>query len=248
MGKPGENKDLNAISESFLNGELNKDEFFKAVMESLDTEEIKDSANDDDDTIDKVTNDDLVDDFSLTDKELDDIEKSIDDESIAAAAGDDEEVELTPDEEMDAVEDLTLAATSALINDELNADEKKDFISTEAEIAIEEGVMQESDLYQVAYDVGLITEASYNKKMLIRLDAESKKRQLYKLAVNCVANRKNDPDYIKYKKCLKLKKIYAKKLETKYKNSALKLMRAWWARLKKSKSKTLNSLADRLKK
>ena len=100
----------------------------------------------------------------------------------------------------------------------------------------------------MAYNLNLIQENSYNKPMLIRLDAESKKKQLYALAVNVCAAAKNDPDYIKLKKVMKARKILRAKLDRKFHSQAVKRMKIYFARLRRSKSNVLSKIGHKMDK
>lgn len=177
---------------------------------------------------------DLVED--MRDGDLD--EEDIDDE--------DEQATLTPDEEMKADDMMSVAATTMLVKDELNDEEKAEFLDKEADVAVAEGFMTDSDVRELGYDIGLMTEGNnYNKKMIIRLDAESKKKQLFALAVNISAAAHKDSDYKKYKKVMKMKKILRKKMEKKYRSEAMKRMKIYFTRLRRSKSNTLNKIANK---
>lgn len=182
----------------------------------------------------------------LSDEELALLSKEVEDETIDAVIDDEDEVELTPEEEKEADDKMAIVATSMLVNDELSAEEKAAFVKDEGAIAVQEGFMTETDLLILSNDEGLVEEGTYNKKMLIRLDKESRMKQLFALGVRVSAQAKNDPDYIKYKKLLKAKKIYQKKLEKKYRSSAIKLMKVWWKRLNSSTSSTLKKIAKKV--
>lgn len=217
------------------NAEDNADDII-AANDELSTDEINDMAGDND-------NDDFGD--ELTDDDLKLLAKDLEDETVDTLAGDEEEIELTPEEEREADDTMALVATSMIVNDELNGDEKEKFITDEGEVAVKEGFVSETDLLIMSKDLGLVKEGAYNKKMIIRLDKESRMKQLFALGVRVSASAKNDPDYIKYKKILRMKKIYQKKLEKKYKTEAIKRMKVWWKRLSTSKSSTLKKIAQK---
>lgn len=161
------------------------------------------------------------------------------------SSDDDEEVDLSPREEMEADDLMSMAATSMLVNDELSTEEKAEFVKTEAAIAVEEGFMTESDVNQLAIETGLVQEARYNNRMIIKLDAASKKKQLYALAVNVCAASHRDPDYVKLKKVMKIRKILRAKLDRKYHTEATKRMKIYYARLRHSKSGMLSKIASK---
>lgn len=186
--------------------------------------------------------DDIDDEFDPDD--LDDEElKALDAELGGGDNG--EEEHLTPEEEIKADDMMSIAATSLLVNDQLSGEEKKEFCQSDLEtsIAVREGFMTEADINELAVECGLIEESAYTNKMIIRLDAASKKKQLYALAVNVSAAAHGDPDYYKLKKVMKMRKILRTKLDRKYHAEATKRMRVYFARLKKSKSKTLQNLS-----
>lgn len=201
-----------------------------------------------DDIDDIATGDDEDDIDSLSEEELAALDKELGDDALDSVVDDEEEVTLSADEEMKADDMMNIAATSLLVNDELNAEEKANFVSTEAVVAVAEGFMTDSDVNQMSSDLGLVQENNYNKKMIIRLDAESKKKQLYALAVNVSAAAHGDPDYYKLKKVMKMRKILRAKLEQKYKGEATKRMRIYFNRLKRSKSNTLSNIGNKVDK
>lgn len=214
--------------------------------EDIEDEDIEVDVDDEDEEDDEDSEDfdfgdmsdedftDLVED--MRDGDLD--EEDIDDE--------DEQATLTPDEEMKADDMMSVAATTMLVKDELNDEEKAEFLDKEADVAVAEGFMTDSDVRELGYDIGLMTEGNnYNKKMIIRLDAESKKKQLFALAVNISAAAHKDSDYKKYKKVMKMKKILRKKMEKKYRSEAMKRMKIYFTRLRRSKSNTLNKIANK---
>lgn len=201
-----------------------------------------------DDIDDIATGDDEDDIDSLSEEELAALDKELGDDALDSVVDDEEEVTLSADEEMKADDMMNIAATSLLVNDKLNAEEKANFVSTEAAVAVAEGFMTDSDVNQMSSDLGLVQENNYNKKMIIRLDAESKKKQLYALAVNVSAAAHGDPDYYKLKKVMKMRKILRAKLEQKYKGEATKRMRIYFNRLKRSKSNTLSNIGNKVDK
>ena len=219
---------------------------------------IEDCCNEEDDDIevpvgtDDVDDlDDDVDDFdidSLSDEELAALDSELGGDSLDNTAGNvDGEEELTPEEEIEADDMMKVAATTMLVNDELNAEEKVALLSNEAEIAtvINEGFLTETDVNMLALEAGLVTEAKYNNKMIIKLDAASKKKQLYALAVNVSAAAHNDKDYIKLKKVMKMRKILRTRLEKKYRTEATKRMKIYFKRLRNSKSNTLSNIGTK---
>lgn len=223
------------------------------------------SYGDDDDDVDYGASDDVgTDDISdlsalddvddLDDEDLADLDRELSGELDDEIGGDADEEELDSDAEMEADDMMSMAATTLLVNDELNSDEKRDFVENESDTAIREGFMTDSDVqmiiesYSEDDDDSYFSEAKYNKPMMIRLDAESKKKQLYALAINVCAAANNDADYRKLKKLMKLRKILRAKLDRKYHTQAVKRMKIYFNRLRKSKSPVLNKIADKVNK
>lgn len=190
--------------------------------------------------------DDGDDDLNPDDLDDDELQK-LDAELSGGSSNSDNEEKLTPEEEIQADDMMAVAATTFLVNDKLSGDEKKEFCSSESETAaaVREGFMTEADINELAAECGLMTEARYTNKMIIRLDAESKKKQLYALAVNVSAAAHNDPDYIKLKKVMKMRKILRAKLERKYHSEATKRMKVYYNRLRNSKSNTLRKIGSK---
>ena len=218
-----------------------------------------DSDNDDGDSIGAISSvgsddvddvDDSIEDVfdGMDDDDLDKLDSELRQTAVTNVISDDpDEEKLSPEEEIEADDMMQVAATTLLINDKLNDEEKKEFVesATEVNIAINEGFMTSTDVDMMAESLGLVEEKSYNKPMLIRLDAESKKKQLYALAVNVSACAHKDPDYIKLKKVMKMRKILRAKLDRKYHAEATKRMKIYYARLRRSKSNTLNKVANK---
>ena len=190
--------------------------------------------------------DDGDDDLNPDDLDDDELQK-LDAELSGGSSNSDDEEKLTPEEEIQADDMMAVAATTFLVNDKLSSNEKKEFCSSESETAaaVREGFMTEADINELAAECGLMTEARYTNKMIIRLDAESKKKQLYALAVNVSAAAHNDPDYIKLKKVMKMRKILRAKLERKYHSEATKRMKVYYNRLRNSKSNTLRKIGSK---
>jgi hypothetical protein len=195
---------------------------------------------------------DDLDDFDpddMSEDELAALDAELSDGALDSVIGDDdEEVNLSPEEEIEADDMMSVAATTLLVNDELNAEEKAAFVENEGETAVREGFMTETDVNEIALESGLVQEAKYNQKMIIRLDAESKKKQLYALAVNVSAAAHGDQDFVRLKKVMKMRKILRAKLERKYHAEATKRMKIYFNRLRHSKSNALSKIGDKYSK
>jgi hypothetical protein len=211
----------------------------------VDTAQVVSDSDDDDD------DDDDFDPDEMSDEELAALDAELtDDEADALIDNEDnDEVELSPEEEQEADDMMGVAATTVLIKDEMNKDEQKKFIESEEAVraAINEGLLLESDVNDLAADLGLFTEKkNYNKKMIIRLDKEAKQKQLFALAVNVSAAAHNDPDYRKLKKVNRMRKILRAKLVRKYKAEATKRMKVYYKKLTTSKSGPLAAIGKAL--
>lgn len=203
----------------------------------------------DDNDIDDLASDlDDIDDVS--DEDLDDLEKELervdDEESVA----DVEEVNLTPQEEEDADDMMQLAATTELINSEMNAQERAAFAESaeDTRIAISEGFLLESDIQEIYDSSEPFMESKMYAKTKVQFGKEDRKKQLYGVAVNVSAKSHNDPDYYKYLKCCALKRKYKQKLSKKYHGEAIKRMKVYFQRLKSSKSGILSKLGKQVSK
>lgn len=228
--------------------------------ENLGEEEVQKESGDEDDDDYSEVNDLATNAFSeeeddedlsdLSDEELAQLDKeltgNIDDET-----DNDDAVVLSPEEEKEADDMMSIAATTVLINNEMNADEKVKFLESQLDttIAINEGLLLESDINEMAMECGIMTEANnYSKKMIIRLDKNARMKQLYALAINVCAAAHGDPDYAKKKKLMKMKKVLNARLEKKYHAEAVKRAKVYMKRLMNSKSKPLNDLGKKIQK
>lgn len=211
------------------------------VNSDVDSDDVDDISNSDDDDFDP---DDMSDDEIMA------LDRELSGDAIDSVLGDEDEVSLDPEEEIKADNMMSMAATTLLLNDELNAQEKADFVNNDGAVnaAINEGFMTDADVTMLAESSGLVTEGKYNKKMIIRLDAESKKKQLYALAVNVSAAANHDPDYVKLKKVMKMRKILRAKLERKYHAEATKRMKIYFKRLSRSNAPALSKVGKKYSK
>lgn len=223
----------------------------------MSSDDQEDDDDDDDDDMDDLDDDD-EDEFDLeelSDAELAALDTDLGGDTIyiIANADDAEKVELDPNEEREADDMMGVAATAVLINDEMSSDEKKELAEStrDVQIAINEGLLLESDIDTMLESVSMdeiFTEGRYDKKMLIRLDKNAKMKQLFSLGVNVSASAHRDPDYIKYKKVLRMRKILKARLTKKYHAEAMKRMKIYFKRLNNSKSNILSKLAKKVSK
>jgi hypothetical protein len=225
-----------------------EDTYNDEMTEDFDGDSVGAVSSVDADDVDDV--DDSIEDVfdGMDDNDLNELDSELRQTAVSSVmGGGSEEERLSPEEEIEADDMMQVAATTLLVNDKLNDEEKKEFIESASEVnaAINEGFMTPADVDMMAESLGLVEEKSYNKPMLIRLDAESKKKQLYALAVNVSACAHKDPDYVKLKKVMKMRKILRAKLDRKYHAEAMKRMKIYYARLRRSKSTTLNKVANK---
>lgn len=218
-----------------------------------DDEDEDEDDEEDEDLMDLFGDDDEedIDLGDLSDADLSDLGDDIEDDTISRVVGPEDEQKLTPDEEREADDMMSVAATTSVIRDELNAEERASFVESEREvqIAVNEGFLMESDINEMAEELGLVTEGkNYNKKMIVRLDKNAKMKQLYALGVNVSAAAHNDPDYKKLKKVNRIRKTLRKKLQKKYHSEALRRMKVYFKRLTQSKSKTLSAIGKKFSK
>ena len=196
-----------------------------------------------------ISDNDLDDIDNMSDEELAELDSELLNDQYDSFADDEEEVTLTPAEQEEADDMMGIAATTVLVNDELNKDEKKKFIESAVDVkaAINEGLLLESDINEMACSLGLVTEGNnYNKKMIIRLDKQAKQKQLYAIAVNVSAAANNDPQYRQLKKLNRMRRILRAKLDRKYHTEAVRRMRVYYKRLISSRSTPLASIGKDL--
>lgn len=217
--------------------------------EELDPSNVNEDSDEDLDR-DDLTDSDLddIDVSSLSDEELSQLEADIADSDIEDAVGDVEEVRLSPEEEKHADDLMAVSATTEVIRSELSAEEQADFYeSTEAQIAVYEGFLLESDL--LSEDTDVMTEATKRKfynKTRVQFSKKDRLAQLFAVAVNVSAKAHNDPLYTRYQKILKLRRVTRSKLRKKYKAEAIRRMKVYYQRLRSSKSPVLNKVAKKV--
>ena len=210
----------------------------------------------DDDDLDDDDDDDLGDD-------LDDIENMSDEDLNALAKGlkeddlvpDGPEVSLTPDEEIRADDLMQIAGTAALIRGEMNAEERTTLLESvnDLRIGMSEGFFNDGLVFDIresvdtgADDDEAFTESKMYNKTTVRMSKSARKNQLFEIAVITSARAHNDPDYIRYKKACKLKRLYRAKMRQRYRSEAIKRMKVLFARLRNSKSPIIKSLGKKV--
>ena len=201
-----------------------------------------------DDIADELEDIDLDD---LSDEELSQMEDELENQEIDNIVGEPEQVDLDPEEEKVADDLMAVSATTELINNELNAEERAQFYESarDTQIAVYEGFLLESDIQDGReIDDDFFTESKMWRKTMVRFSKDDRKKQLYSVAVNVSARAHNDPLYFKYQKILKARKLCKHKLEKRYHAEAIKRMKVYFNRLKNSKSSVLANIGKKFSK
>lgn len=220
------------------------------VVKELESEPAavtEDSDEDDDDEIEDLDDIDLS---GFTDEELEEMEAELRDSDLDDAAGDVDPVELTPEEEREADDLMSLAGTTELIRSELSAEDQDKFFESaiDTQVAVFEGFLLESDILpETSGDEDVMTEKTkmYSSN-IVRKTADAWKAQLYSIAVNVSARAHKDPDFIKLQKVQKMRRVLRRKLQKKYHPEAIKRMKIYFNRLKASKSPILAKLGKKV--
>jgi hypothetical protein len=232
----------------------------KALTDALDTVSdegdttgtpvVEEDSDADDDDRDDMKDLDDIDLSGLSDEELEEMEAELRDSDLDDAAGDDiEPVELTPEEEKEADDLMSLAGTTELIRSELDSDEQDKFFESaiDTQIAVFEGFLLESDILpETSDDEDVLTETKIYGKTTIRKSADAWKAQLYSIAVNVSARAHHDSDFIKLQKVQKMRRILRRKLQKKYHAEAVRRMKVYFNRLKASRSTILSNLGKKI--
>lgn len=207
-------------------------------------------ANEDvDDDLDGISDDEIANEIEgIMDDDPDypdDLDDELDD------LDDDEEIEDDIDdipEPLDGEEDkkaddlMAIAATPMLIKDELTAEESAKFYESEdVEIAINEGLILESDIDDI-YQEGVF--ANPNKPF--KMTKKARYNQLYELSVQIEARMHNDPLYKKLQKAYAIERICKKELRKRYHQLAVKRAKVYLKRLMKSKSGILSNIGKKI--
>ena len=206
----------------------------------------EDIEDDDDDKVEGLEDIDLT---GLSDAELEEMEAELRDSDLDDAAGDLDPVELSPEEEREADDLMSLAGTTELIRSELDADEQDKFFEStlDTQVAVFEGFLLESDILpETAAEEDVMTERSFASHTIVRKSADAWKAQLYSIAVQVSARAHHDPDFIKLQKVQKMRRILKRKLQKKYHAEAIRRMKVYFARLKASKSPILAKLGKKV--
>lgn len=157
------------------------------------------------------------------------------------------------DEDADRM--LAICATPTILDNTLTVEEAVAFIeSGDADIAVNEGLMLESDLTsmlaELSDDHGDFTEAvkfaSPGKKYMMTKKARLK--QLFELSLQIEARAHHDPYYPKIQKAYKIERTIKQGWRKRYGNLAMKRAKRYLKALMSSKSPTLKKAAKRITK
>lgn len=196
--------------------------------------------------------DDIPDDIEddLDDIDIDDIEdEDITEDDLSAIDDDDEvDVDLDDDEEVEADKIMSLAATPILLDKELTDDETVESVIDEFPTLVNEGFMFESDLNMIVDNStnSLFEERAFAPKTKVQFSEKDRRKQLFEVGVQASARAANDPKYWKLQKVYKMERQLKADLRQKYRGEALKRVKTYIRRLKASKSKIMNNLANKL--
>lgn len=222
------------------------------LTESVDDPSIADDAAaimDNEDDLENLSDEEL-------DRLADELSDDINDDDIDAIDDmDDEMDELTPSQDAEADDMMNVAATSQLIQNEMNDEDRRSLVESveAAQILVDEGFLLESDMDALMASVNEDDEVAlekswYANRQRIELGKEARLKQLFSIAVFAEARARNDADYRKLQKVYKMRNILRARLEKKYQTPAKQRVRNYVARLKQSKNKVLAKIADRFSK
>lgn len=174
------------------------------------------------------------------------VPKSVDDPTPAPP------VEKEKDVEGDKM--MAMCATPTVLDDALTVQEAVEFLeSGEAEIAVDEGYMMESDLSMMLAELSassseIYTEAgkfaSPNQKY--KMTKKAKLKQLYELSLQIEARLHHDPYYPKIQKAYKIEREIKAGWRKRYGALAAKRAKRYLKNLMASKSPTLRKAAKRI--
>ena len=214
-------------------------------------EDDDDEDDDDDNDFDNSDSDDIndLDLNGLDDEDLDDIDL---DDLEHCDSDDDNEEELDEDEKSDAQRIMNLAATPTLLSSELGTgDASYESFADEVEYAINEGLMTENsvaDFYEIIESDDIFEERAFAAKTKVQFNEADRKKQLFTIGVFSAARAHNDRDYYKLEKLWAAERSIKKRLKAKYRSEALKLLKNYIIKLKKSKSGILSKMGKKLSK
>lgn len=154
---------------------------------------------------------------------------------------------LTGEADIQADNMMAMAATPMLIRDELSAEESVAFFnSSEAEIAVAEGFLTESDIDDV-FDDDVFEEGVFaNPNKPFKMTKAARFKQLYELSLQIEARQHRDPKYKTLQKAYAIERKIKKDWRKKYHALAMKRAKTYLKKLMTSKSPILNSIGKKL--
>lgn len=175
------------------------------------------------------------------------IPKSVDDPTPAKP------VEGQSDEDADRM--LAICATPIVLDDTLTVEEAVSFIeSGDADIAVSEGLMLESDLSSMLADLsddgGDFTESVKfaNPNQKYKMTKKARLKQLYELSLQIEARAHHDPYYPTIQKAYKTERVIKEGWRKRYGELAMRRAKKYLKALMSSKSATMQKAAKRLTK
>lgn len=251
---PDEVVDDNDMEEGFDNEnddfDLDTEEGCGSGAECGYRNEESDEEDEDDDYLDDLDDElDNDEDFDYGDDEDDDYddEDEPEDEDECAELEEKPAAPLTGEADVQADNMMAMAATPMLIRDELSAEESVAFFnSSEAEIAVSEGFLTESDIDDV-FDEDVYEEGVFaNPNKPFKMTKAARFKQLYELSLQIEARQHKDPKYKTLQKAYSVERKIKKDWRKKYHTLALKRAKKYLKKLMTSKSPILNSIGKKL--
>ena len=215
---------------------------------------------------------DLGDDEECIDSDLDDLARevgingSLDDSSLGDGEDDSTYTPISVDDatpappvskEKDVEGDkmMAMVATPMVLDDTLTQEEAKDFCeSGDAEIAVNEGFLMESDLSMMLAELSASSNTSVfteggkfaTGKQKFKMTKKAKLKQLFELSLQIEARQHHDPYYPKIQKAYKIEREIKAGWRKRYGALAAKRAKRYLKALMMSKSKTLKTAGKRM--
>lgn len=215
---------------------------------------------------------DLADDEEGIDSDLDDLARevgingSLDDSSLGDGEDDSTYTPISVDDatpappvskEKDVEGDkmMAMVATPLVLDDTLTQEEAKDFCeSGDAEIAVNEGFLMESDLSMMLAELSASSNTSVfteggkfaTGKQKFKMTKKAKLKQLFELSLQIEARQHHDPYYPKIQKAYKIEREIKAGWRKRYGALAAKRAKRYLKALMMSKSKTLKTAGKRM--
>lgn len=215
---------------------------------------------------------DPCDDEECIDSDLDDLARevgingSLDDSSLGDGEDDSTYTPISVDDdtpappvskEKDVEGDkmMAMVATPMVLDDTLTQEEAKDFCeSGDAEIAVNEGFLMESDLSMMLAELSASSNTSVfteggkfaTGKQKFKMTKKAKLKQLFELSLQIEARQHHDPYYPKIQKAYKIEREIKAGWRKRYGALAAKRAKKYLKALMMSKSKTLKTAGKRM--